>query len=107
MLHELDQGQDNKFVRNKLFEDDIYRERYLVLVDFVDALVHAGYANMQVLVTTTREFYAPLFRLARLAVLQLIMRNTSSPLAGAVLRTRTCNSNGSSSATRTNRSSIR
>lgn len=53
-LGELDEGS-TEAVREKLSSEPAYREKYLDLLEFVDTLVDATYANMQVLLTTTRE----------------------------------------------------
>jgi hypothetical protein len=46
---------DTAAIKAALATDEAYRAEYLMLLEFVDAVVDATYANLQVLMTTTRN----------------------------------------------------
>jgi hypothetical protein len=70
MIDELDEGIEDKFMRNRLASDEDYRTRYLMMLDFVTTIVDLGLAQFQVLVAATRAY--PLHHLI-LSCLQLII----------------------------------
>ena len=56
MDDELDEGIEDKFVRNRLASDEDYRTRYLMMLDFIHTVVDLGLAQFRVLVSATRMF---------------------------------------------------
>jgi hypothetical protein len=54
LMYEVDKPSSDA-VTTEIAVNEAYREKYLVLLDFVDTIIDATYANVQVLLTTTRK----------------------------------------------------
>jgi hypothetical protein len=78
LLRELDQPSSDA-VTTEIAVNEVYREKYLSMLDYVEAVVDATYANVQVLLTTTREMFSGRSRVCDLILLrrQRTTRNTS------------------------------